>query len=107
MGIMFKGDMATDNTAAMVLSMILVGFGGSMFVVGSRVASEASVPHQDVALVISLLSLWSKVGSAIGSAIVVIWSSQMPKTTSHPFTLYCDGGRCEGIIRPGHFDKKL
>lgn len=80
MGIMLEGGMATDNTAAMVLSMILVGFGGSMSVVGSRVASEASVPHQDVALVISLLSLWSKVGSAIGSAIVVvIWSSQMPK----------------------------
>lgn len=79
MGIMLKGDMATDNTVAMVISMILVGFGGSMSVVGSRVASEASVPHQDVALVISLLSLWSKVGSAIGSAIVVvIWSSQMP-----------------------------
>ncbi|CAI7603243.1 unnamed protein product [Penicillium pancosmium] len=78
-GTMLQGDMATDNTAAMVLSMILVGFGGSMSVVGSRVASEASVPHQDVALVISLLSLWSKVGSAIGSAIVVvIWSSQMP-----------------------------
>ncbi|KAJ5767538.1 MFS general substrate transporter [Penicillium manginii] len=79
MGIMLQGDMATDNTAAMVLSMILIGFGGSMSVVGSRVASEASVPHQDVALVISLLSLWSKIGSAIGSAIVVvIWSSQMP-----------------------------
>lgn len=79
MGIMLEGDMATDKTAAMVVSMILVGFGGSMSVVGSRVASEASVPHQDVALVISLLSLWSKVGSAIGSAIVVvIWSDQMP-----------------------------
>jgi hypothetical protein len=79
MGIMLKGEMATDNKAALVLAMILVGFGGSMSVVGSRVASEASVPHQDVALVISLLSLWSKVGSAIGSAIVVvIWSSQMP-----------------------------
>ena len=80
MGIMLNGDMATNNTAALVLSLILVGFGGSMSVVGSRVASQASVPHQDVALVISLLSLWSKVGSAIGSAIVVvIWSNQMPK----------------------------
>ncbi|KAJ5375963.1 hypothetical protein N7509_012849 [Penicillium cosmopolitanum] len=41
MGIMLEGDMATDNTAAMVISMILVRFGGSMSVVGSRVASEA------------------------------------------------------------------
>ncbi|CAG8059727.1 unnamed protein product [Penicillium salamii] len=80
MGIMLDGNKATSNTAAMVMSMILIGFGGSMSVVGSRVASQASVPHQDVALVISLLSLWSKIGSAIGAAIVaVIWADQMPK----------------------------
>lgn len=79
MGILLDGHRATDNTAAMVLSMILIGAGGAMSVVGSRVASQASVPHQDVALAISLLSLWSKIGSAIGSAVVaVIWSSQMP-----------------------------
>ncbi|KAB8274710.1 hypothetical protein BDV30DRAFT_225628 [Aspergillus minisclerotigenes] len=80
MGIMLDGSMATANTGAMVMAMILVGFGGSMSVVGSRVASQASVPHQDVALAISLLSLWSKIGRAIGSAIVaVIWADQMPK----------------------------
>ncbi|KAE8416794.1 hypothetical protein BDV36DRAFT_284314 [Aspergillus pseudocaelatus] len=80
MGIMLDGDMATANTGAMVMAMILIGFGGSMSVVGSRVASQASVPHQDVALAISLLALWSKIGRAIGSAIVaVIWADQMPK----------------------------
>lgn len=80
MGIVIDGYKATLNTAAMVIGTILVGFGGCMSVVGSSVASQASVPHQDVALAISLLSLWSKIGSAIGSAIVaVIWSSQMPK----------------------------
>lgn len=79
MGILLDGHMATDSTAALVMAMILVGFGGSMSVVGSRVAAQASVPHQDVALAISLLSLWSKIGSAIGSAVAsVIWSSQMP-----------------------------
>lgn len=79
MGILLDGHAATNNTAAMVISMVLIGAGGAMSVVGSRVASQASVPHQDVALAISLLSLWSKIGSAIGSAIVaVIWSSQMP-----------------------------
>lgn len=77
---MLDGSMATANTGAMVMAMILVGFGGSMSVVGSRVASQASVPHQDVALAISLLALWSKIGRAIGSAIVaVIWADQMPK----------------------------
>ncbi|KAJ5691892.1 MFS general substrate transporter [Penicillium macrosclerotiorum] len=80
MGIMIDGNKATQCTATMVMALILVGFGGSMSVVGSRVASQASVPHQDVALAIALLSLWSKIGSAIGSAIVVmIWADQMPK----------------------------
>lgn len=84
MGIMLDGKRATINTAAMVISLILVGAGGAMSVVGSRVASQASVPHQDVALAISLLSLWSRIGSAIGSAIVVvIWSAQMPKQLRH------------------------
>ncbi|PKK48881.1 hypothetical protein CI102_5448 [Trichoderma harzianum] len=79
-GIMLDGRLAAISTGALVMSSILVGIGGSMSVVGSRVASQASVPHQDVALAVSLLSLWSKIGSAIGSAIVaVIWSNQMPK----------------------------
>ncbi|KAF4953350.1 hypothetical protein FSARC_12401 [Fusarium sarcochroum] len=78
-GILLDGRKATDNTVALVISMVLIGLGGSMSVVGSRVASEASVPHQDVALVISLLSLWSRIGSAIGSAVVsVIWPNKMP-----------------------------
>lgn len=47
--------------------------------VGSQVASQACVPHQDVALVIALLSLWSDIGAAIGSAISVgVWSAYMP-----------------------------
>jgi hypothetical protein len=62
------------------MSQILIGAGGAFSVVGSRVASQASVPHQDLATVVALLSLWSKIGSSIGSAIAaVIWSSQMPK----------------------------
>lgn len=57
MGIVIDGDKATLNTAAMVIGTILVGFGGCMSVVGFSVASQVSVPHQDVALAISLLSL--------------------------------------------------
>ncbi|KAE8155087.1 MFS general substrate transporter [Aspergillus avenaceus] len=80
MGIMLDGNQATAHTGAMVMAMILIGVGGSMSVVGSRVASQASVPHQDVALAISMLSLWSKIGRAIGSAVVaVIWAQQMPR----------------------------
>lgn len=78
-GILLDGHHATISTGALVASSILIGGGGSFSAVGSRVASQACVPHQDVALVISLLSLWTAVGRAIGGAIVaVIWSSQMP-----------------------------
>ncbi|UNI17626.1 hypothetical protein JDV02_003956 [Purpureocillium takamizusanense] len=76
MGIMLDGRRATVDTAPMVISMILVGCGGAFSVVGSRVASQASVPHQDVALAIAMLSLWSKIGSAI---VAVVWSYQMPR----------------------------
>ncbi|KAJ9133838.1 Siderophore iron transporter [Pleurostoma richardsiae] len=80
MGIMLDGRRATISTASMVIALIMVGCGGAFSVVGSRVASQASVPHQDVALAIALLSLWSKIGGSIGSAIVaVIWANKMPK----------------------------
>lgn len=78
-GILLNGTRATDNTAALILAQIIVGAGGAFSVVGSRVASQASVPHQDVALIISLLSLWSNIGGSIGAAIAaVIWSAKMP-----------------------------
>ncbi|KAM0811730.1 putative Major facilitator superfamily domain-containing protein [Seiridium cardinale] len=44
MGILIDGDMATNYIAALVIAMVLVGFGGSMLVVGSRVTAQASVP---------------------------------------------------------------
>ncbi|EHK49393.1 hypothetical protein TRIATDRAFT_50845 [Trichoderma atroviride IMI 206040] len=95
-GIMLDGRVAAISTGALVMSSILVGIGGSMSVVGSRVASQASVPHQDVALAVSLLSLWSKIGSAIGSAIVaVIWSNQMPKQLRE----YLPAGTSEATVK--------
>lgn len=57
------------NTAALVMSQILNAMGGACSVVGTRVASQASVPHQDLAAIISQLSLWTKLGSSVGSAI--------------------------------------
>lgn len=68
------------NTAVLVIGQIMVGVGGAFSVVSSQVAAQASVPHQDLGTVISLLSLWSSVFASIGSAIsAVIWSSKMPQ----------------------------
>lgn len=76
---MLDGRRATNNIVAMAFTQVLVGMGGAFSVVGSRVATQASVPHQDMGLTISLLALWSRIGSSIGSAIAaVIWAKYMP-----------------------------
>lgn len=67
------------DTARLVISQVFIGIGGSFSVVASQVASQASVPHQDVALAISLLSLWTQIGVSIGSAIASgVWQNRMP-----------------------------
>ncbi|BGP13623.1 hypothetical protein JCM10213v2_001555 [Rhodosporidiobolus nylandii] len=67
------------DTGRLVASQALTGIGGSFSVIGSQVASQAAVPHQDVALAIALLSLWSSIGSAIGDAVAAsVWGHHMP-----------------------------
>ncbi|GAA5992982.1 hypothetical protein JCM10908_000783 [Rhodotorula pacifica] len=67
------------DVGRLVMSQLLTGAGGAFSVVGSQVGSQAAVPHQDVALVIALLSLWSNIGGSIGSAIAAqVWNSHMP-----------------------------
>ncbi|KAM3496917.1 hypothetical protein MY10362_009714 [Beauveria mimosiformis] len=78
LGILLNGHRVSTSTPVMVLSSILIGGGGSFSAVASRVAAQACVPHQDVALAISLLALWTAVGRAIrGALVAVIWSAEM------------------------------
>jgi MFS family permease len=77
--ILIKGPglLSTQSTAALVISQIFLGL-GAFSVIGARVGSQASVPHEDLASVIALLSLWSTIGSSIGSTIASsIWTAQM------------------------------
>ncbi|GAA6008034.1 uncharacterized protein JCM10292_000719 [Rhodotorula paludigena] len=77
-----RGRNATD--AALVWTQILIALGGAFSVVGSRVASQASVPHADLATVIALLALFSRIGSAMGSAIAAaVWTGKMPAALHH------------------------
>ena len=72
-----QGDIAVMG--CLVMAQLLVGGGAACQVVGARVASQASVPHQDLTTVIALLSLWSSIGNAIGSAISgAVWTSKLP-----------------------------
>lgn len=63
--------------------------GGACSVVGSKVASQASVPHQDMATVMALLALWTSVGSAIGSAAGASFAERR-RTPPDNFLSRCD-----------------
>ncbi|GAA5849250.1 hypothetical protein JCM3766R1_002311 [Sporobolomyces carnicolor] len=67
------------NYARLIMSQFLSGAGSAFSSLGSQVATQASVPHQDLALVCSLLLLWTSVGGAIGEAVAgQYWGSHMP-----------------------------
>ncbi|KID99609.1 hypothetical protein MAJ_04439, partial [Metarhizium majus ARSEF 297] len=109
MGIPLDGRHANEQHGLMAISMIMVGAGGSFSVVGSRVASQAARPHQEVALAISLLTLRSKIGSAIGSAFVggdLVLSDVEPAACAFACLCYGQGRQedcqecqsCNGVI---------
>jgi MFS family permease len=71
-----NGSMVQD-TARLVIAQLVFCL-GSFNIVGARVGSQASVPHEDMASMIALLTLWSTLGSSVGSAISsAIWTNEM------------------------------
>lgn len=67
------------NYAQLIMSQLLAGAGSAFSSLGSQVAAQAAVPHQDVSLVVALLLLWSSIGAAIGDAIAgQYWGANMP-----------------------------
>ncbi|GAA5996014.1 uncharacterized protein JCM10292_004891 [Rhodotorula paludigena] len=63
----------------LVMSQLLGGIGSAFSSIGSQVSVQASVPHQDVALVAALLLLWSSIGASVGDAIAgQWWGQEMP-----------------------------
>ncbi|CAO1631802.1 unnamed protein product [Sympodiomycopsis kandeliae] len=88
MGITYWARGENANTTALVFTQILNSLGGAMSVVGTRVATQASVPHADLAQVIALLALYTKLGGSVGSAIAAaIWTGRMENNLiKHGFT---------------------
>lgn len=67
------------TTATLVMGKLLLYAGGGISAVATITASQASVKHKDLALVIALLSLWTTIGGAIGQAAVgSIWNKNLP-----------------------------
>lgn len=77
-GILVQGNgLMVQDTARLVVGQLIFCL-GSFNIVGARVGSQASVPHEDMATIIALLSLWSTLGSSLGSAISsAIWTNEM------------------------------
>lgn len=45
----------------------------------SQLATQASVPHQDMAIAIAILGLWTSIGGGVGSAIAgAVWTQRLP-----------------------------
>lgn len=68
---------SSTSTGTLAIAQILTGI--SAFTdVGSRVAAQASVPHEDMASVLASYFLWSYIGRAAGNSIASsVWTSKM------------------------------
>ncbi|KAF8755146.1 MFS general substrate transporter [Rhizoctonia solani] len=70
---------AAGTVVSTVPLAILIGIGGAFSVVGSRVGAQASVPHEDLASLTALLSVWTSLGGAVGNAVATaMWTANMP-----------------------------
>ncbi|KAJ7764706.1 hypothetical protein B0H16DRAFT_1798029 [Mycena metata] len=79
-GLMFLAVRGNKSDAVLVMSQILLNFGAAISIICSSVALQACVPHQDMALVISLLTLSDSLADAIGGAIcAAIWTAKLPQ----------------------------
>lgn len=62
-----------------VAALVVTNFGDAANVMGTQVAAQAAVPHQDMAATISVLSLYSSIGAAVGTAITsAVWTDKLP-----------------------------
>jgi hypothetical protein len=85
-------------TVRLAVSQVLLCMGAWTFI-GARVGSHASIPHQDLSTVISVLSLWSTMVSSAGSTIAAtIWQSSMLDYIREE----CPHGTSEETLRSVH-----
>jgi hypothetical protein len=67
------------NAIVLIMAQILSSTGGAISVIASQTASQGSVPHNDMAIAISILALWTQVGGAVASAISAsVWTEKVP-----------------------------
>ncbi|OXG22594.1 siderophore-iron transporter Str1 [Cryptococcus neoformans Tu401-1] len=80
MGLNYLSVNGNMSDGVIVMSRILISIGGGISVTSSQVACQGSVAHQDMALAMAILSLWTSIGGAIGSAISAsVWNKRVPE----------------------------
>jgi hypothetical protein len=78
-GLNFLAVNGNMNAVVLIMGQILASTGGAISVTSSTVASQGSVPHNDMALAIAVLALWTSVGGSIASAISAsVWVDKVP-----------------------------
>jgi len=78
-GINFYAVDKNSDAIVLIMGQIISSTGGAISVIASQTASQGSVPHNDMAIAISVLALWTSVGGAVASAIAAsVWVDKVP-----------------------------
>lgn len=100
--IYFCGGYGSDNVGYLVMCQIFIAFAGGTLVIGEDLAVMASSPREGVPLMLSMLSLFSSIGSAIGfAASAAVYSNIFPATLCKEIT-DDNGALCREIYQAGY-----
>ena len=67
------------NIGLIIMCQIFIAFSGGTLVICEQMAVMAASKHQNIAVVLAILSMFTSIGSAIGSTIsAAIWTSTFP-----------------------------
>lgn len=78
-GLMIHFRQPDVNIGYVVMCQIFIAFAGGTLVIGQEMAVMAAAEHQEVAVLLALLGLFSSVGGAIGSSVSgAIWTNTLP-----------------------------
>lgn len=100
--IYFCGGYGSENVGYLVMCQIFIAFAGGTLVIGEDLAVMASSPREGVPMLLSMLSLFSSLGSAVGfAASAAVYSNIFPATLCHD--LPDDNGvLCREIYQAGY-----
>lgn len=99
MGLNFYSVNGNHALVVQIMSRILISIGGGCSVITSQVASQISVPHQDLGIAIAILGLWTAVGRGVGSAISgSVWSDRLPRTLQENLGAYYNATELQGMF---------